>query len=244
MLTLAMATFAQNDIAKVKWVPIETIGEKITQTNAYLTINAAKTRITGNTGCNQMTGTVAIARRNIKFGPVATTRRACKLMAGSIPEDTFLQGLRDAVRYEQKDSFLVLYNRRNRAVLKFQSSKQGDDQTNSGLEGKKWMLESIGNRKTLVAISGVFIRFESEKHSAGGDTGCNVFGGTYKASGSSITITDVISTMRACIEDDKMQIERDLLEGLRTANRFAMEGGRLQLYRNSRLLLTLRPEPV
>ena len=104
------------------------------------------------------------------------------------------------------------------------------------------MLESIRDRKTFAPIKGAFINFDAAKGSAGGNSGCNVFGGEYTVNGEKIAITDVVSTMRACIEDDKMAVERDLFDGLRTANRFEISDGRLRLYRGRTLLLTFRGE--
>ena len=53
---------------------------------------------------------------------------------------------------------------------------------------------------------------------------------------------EIVSTMRACVEDDRMTIEREFFEGLRTANRFEIKDERLFLYRGKELLLTLRGE--
>jgi heat shock protein HslJ len=84
--------------------------------------------------------------------------------------------------------------------------------------------------------------FDKNKGSAGGNSSCNVFGGSYTATGRTLKITEVISTMRACIEDDRMSIEREFLDGLRQANRYEIERGKLMLYRNQRLLLTFDGE--
>jgi heat shock protein HslJ len=84
--------------------------------------------------------------------------------------------------------------------------------------------------------------FDKSKNGAGGNTGCNVFGGSYEADGKKIAITEIISTMRACVEDDRMSVERELLDGLRDSNRYEIKGGKLYLYAGQRLLLTLQGE--
>ena len=48
--------------------------------------------------------------------------------------------------------------------------------------------------------------------------------------------------MRACIEDERMNVEREFKNGLENANRFELAGGKLNLYRNRNLLLTFRAE--
>ncbi len=58
-----------------------------------------------------------------------------------------------------------------------------------------------------------------------------------------LAVNNIISTMRACQEGDKMEVERELFDGLKTANRYEMRDGHLFLYRNAELLLTFQGEP-
>ena len=237
-LLMSLTASAQNNRKEtVRWKPIEANGEKIVVTNAYIDITQGERRFTGNTGCNTMSGAITMGRSNITIRPAIMTRRACKLMAGSIAEDTFIEALKAAVRYSQRGSFLTLYNRRGRAVLKFQAVT---DETSDELANTKWYLESISSRPRLTPAKDVFVQFNREKGSAGGNSGCNSFGGSYSTRGRSIAITEVISTMRACIEDRKMEVERELFDGLKKANRYTVSRGKLSLYQNSKLLLTFR----
>jgi heat shock protein HslJ len=48
--------------------------------------------------------------------------------------------------------------------------------------------------------------------------------------------------MRACIEDERMKIERDFLDGLEKANRYEIQREKLMLYQSNRLLLTFKGE--
>ena len=100
------------------------------------------------------------------------------------------------------------------------------------LEDKKWVLEMLNGKP--VEGTKPFISFDAAKQSAGGDTGCNVFGGSYAVSGDTIRIFDTISTMRACIEDDRMEVERKLMDALQNANRFEIKKGKLFLITNRR----------
>jgi len=110
------------------------------------------------------------------------------------------------------------------------------DQLN--LEDKKWILESIANSPIPKVEEEAFISFDPVKGSAGGNTSCNVFGGNYETNGDKISITKTIATMRACIEDERMQIERQFLDALRIANRYEVRGDKLLLYHDRKLLLT------
>jgi heat shock protein HslJ len=248
----AVTAFSQVSNTKGEvWKPVEVNGDAITITNAYLEILPGSRRFTGDTGCNRMSGDFTVkSRRSIDLHARVMTRRACKMMEGSVPEDSFVQALNDAVRYSRKGDSLDLFDRHRKRVVRFAAtSKTSNEEPIEGngaatLNNRKWFLESIANRKTFVAIKGVFINFDERKKSAGGDTGCNVFGGSYKAGKSSISIINTISTMRACVEDDgKMQTEREFLDGLREAKRYEISDEHLRLFSGAKLLLTFRAEP-
>jgi heat shock protein HslJ len=161
-------------------------------------------------------------------------------MPGSLTENDFLKAMQGTARYERTGNTLRFLDRRGRTLLKFQRVE--NERSSTSLESKKWVLEQIKGRQTFVALPYAFVNFNAEKGTAGGDTSCNVFGGDYSARGSSIAFSNIISTMRACVEDNKMSVERDVLDGVREARRFEIRDGRLRLYRGKELLLTFRPE--
>jgi heat shock protein HslJ len=227
------------------WKPIEVQGDRVTApTNAFIDLSVVGRRFTGNTGCNLMSGTVTIGRGNrVDIRATAVTRRACKMMEGSVVEDSFLDALNRSVRYRRHGQTLDMLDRRGRRMVRFTLvPKDGGPSAGSDLTDPKWELESMGGRMTLVAIKGVFINFDPQKHGVGGDTGCNVFGGSYTAGERNISITDVISTMRACEEGGKMELEREFLEGLRKADRYEIKDDHLHLFSMNKALLTFRAE--
>lgn len=249
MTVLSVTAFAQRDnLSTAQWKLTQAYGRPVTRSTAYFEINIGRTRFMGNTGCNQMFGAVKVRGSRIDFANIGATKRACKLMDGNVAEDTFLRALNEAVRYRQNGNQLSLYDRRGRTILKFKimvKPSPGDDDNSDAivLGDKKWVLESIKNRRTLAAIKGAFVVFDPNKGSAGGDTSCNVFGGSYASANKTLAVTDIISTMRACEEGDKMEVEREFLAGLRNANRYEIRAARLFIYRGEQLLLTLRGEP-
>lgn len=234
------------DIEGFQWTLTYANGRQVTSGNAYLEIERNGRRFSGNTGCNQMFGTVKLKGQNVDFSGIGMTKKMCKLVAGSVSETGFVNALDKAVRYVQSGNTLHMFDRQGRTVLRFKRIARQppvvDLPARTGLEDRKWVLESIANRRTLVAIKGAFVNFDAAKGSSGGNSGCNVFGGEYTVLGSRIEIKEIVSTMRACIEDDRMTIEREFLDGLRTANRFEIKDGRLLLYRGRNMLLTLRGE--
>ena len=243
----SFAAFSQADrINDIQWTLTDANGKAVTNSSAYFEIDTAHTKFTGNTGCNRMFGAISLRGKLITFSNVGTTKMMCKLPAGSLPENAFLSGLNKTARYAVEGNTLNLFDRRGRTVLRFKRLvKQAPEETPTidiKLDDRKWMLESVGNRKTLVAIEGVFVNFDAQKKSAGGNAGCNVFGGDYSAARSTMKIDQVISTMRACTNDGKMDLEREFLDGLRQADRYEIKDGKLFLYDGKKLLLTLRGE--
>jgi heat shock protein HslJ len=244
ILVSAFSSFAQGDLTRGKWKLTEANGRAATNSAAFIDFEPGLAKYTGNTGCNGLTGSVEARGRSIDFTTIATTKRMCKLMAGNVPEGEFLNALQDTTRFTIDGNALRLFDRRGRRVLRF--TRTASDQPTIGpakLAGRKWSLESIKGRQTFVPLPDAFVRFDEKRKSVGGDTSCNSFGGSYRISGrDSIAVTNVIMTMRACLEDNKMAVQHDLTEGLRAANRYEIRDGRLFLYRGTRLELTFRQD--
>jgi heat shock protein HslJ len=250
VIAVSAATAQRQSLANAEWKLTEANGQRARQTNAMLDFDNNLTRFTGNGGCNQIFGSVTITADRMRFGQIGATKRMCKMMAGSIPEETVMRGLNATRKYSIARGELTLMDNRGRVLMKFQRADrgQGNDGNNGNgqanrLDDQRWALEQIGNRQTYAPIRGVFMNFDGSKRSVGGNTGCNTFGGSYTASRNTISMTDLISTMRACVEGGKMQTERELLDGLRRADTFELTNdNRLKLYDNGRILLTFRGE--
>jgi heat shock protein HslJ len=106
------------------------------------------------------------------------------------------------------------------------------------LEDKKWILVSIAGNALPELQNPPELIFNRQKASAGGDSGCNFYGGSYKTAGNKIAITKIVHTLRACAEEERMNIERELLDNLKRINRYEIKAGKLNLYRGVRLLLS------
>lgn len=241
----AVSAFAQvGQIGVRQWKLVQLNGENVLNTRAYLELNADQTRFSGNAGCNRMFGAVTVRRDRVDFSNVGTTKMACADRRAQRLETDFVRTLENVDRFDRRGNSLTLYVRR-RAVMKLTALTKQDPEDPTGrvrLEDKKWTLEAISGVPASKIGRTAFLVFDKVQGSAGGNSSCNVFGGSYTATGSSIAITDVIATMRACIEDERMKIEREFLDGLRVANRYEIQGNKLMLYRNKRQLLTLNGE--
>lgn len=231
---------AQNrGIEGVKWDLTRVNNRTVVNSSAFIEIDNTG-RFTGNGGCNQMFGNARINGSRIVLANVGLTKRMCKLMPGSVPENTVVRELENTVRYQINGRVLTFYDRRGRVSLQFRREVARPERM--GLEDRKWMLETIGTRRSAIGVRDAFVNFDAQKRSAGGNTGCNVYGGSYTTRNAAISITEIMSTMRACEEGDRMEVERALLNGLRTANRYEIRENRLYLYRGNNLLLTFRGE--
>jgi heat shock protein HslJ len=243
--TCGIAAAAQSlHIDGRQWKLVELNGSPVATSNAYLQFDGVQTRFSGNAGCNRMFGVVEIRGRQIAFSNIGTTRMACVAPLSQAAETAFLSRLRAVDRFRLTGNTLELMIQR-RVVLRFEAPvKQKPEEPGEAvqLHDKKWMLESIGNTPVPKIGRNAFLVFDNAKASAGGNSRCNAFGGSYSATDGTLKITEIISTMRACIEDERMDVERGFLDGLRETNRFKIRDGKLMLYRNERLLLTLTGE--
>jgi heat shock protein HslJ len=242
----ATAAFAQaGQIGVRQWKLVQLNGVKVSDSSpAYLELNAEQSRFTGNAGCNRMFGAVTVRRDRVDFSNIGTTKMACADRSAQRLESDFVRALENADRFERRGNSLELYVRR-RLVMKFTAptkQRPQDPVDEVRLEDKKWMLAEIKGTPVSKIGRMAFLVFDEAKGSAGGNTGCNVFGGSYSAVGRTLKLTEVISTMRACIEDERMKIEREFLDGLEKANRYDIQREKLMLYQNNRLLLTFKGE--
>jgi heat shock protein HslJ len=238
---MGISAAAQNrQLGGIRWELERVNNRAVHNSSAFIEIDTGSGRFTGNGGCNQMFGSIRVNGPRITFSNVGLTRRMCKLMPGSVPENNVVRALESTVRYQITGRELTFYDRRGRSVLQFRREVTRPERTS--IEDRKWMLETIGTRRTQVSVKDAFVVFDGQKRSAGGNSGCNVYGGSYSERNGSISITEIVSTMRACEEGDRMDVERSLLNGLRNANRYEIRDGRLYLYRGQNLLLTFRGE--
>jgi heat shock protein HslJ len=97
------------------------------------------------------------------------------------------------------------------------------------LAGTEWRLVSLGPsgaETDVVAGTTVTAKF-GEDGRVGGSTGCNNYGGTYEVRGDAISIGRLISTKRACLDQNANEQERRFLGALEAANSFRLTSDRL-----------------
>lgn len=70
-----------------------------------LKFNAAENTVSGFAGCNNISGNFNITKNEIKFGPIASTKKAC---FHNSYEHQLLDALNKVNRYQVKDGLLTL----------------------------------------------------------------------------------------------------------------------------------------
>lgn len=228
-----------NDLDSRRWNLIEINGGGVESSKAFVEFVSAEKRFAGNAGCNRMFGKFETNGNEIKLSGIGTTKIFCSAEDVMKLEGDFIKALERTTRFEQKGETLDFYAGNN-LILKFsevaKTVSDGENSNTVKLEDKKWILASIAG-KPLPKIETVpFLVFDKQKGSAGGNSSCNSFGGSYKTEGDKISITEIISTFIAC-GDERMNIEREFLGGLQKATRFEIKAGKLNLYEGDTLLL-------
>src|SRR5690242_13888126 len=96
----------------------------------------------------------------------------------------------------------------------------------TGLEGKTWKLLSI-NGQPPVPGSHVTITFNNG--TVGGSAGVNNFGGNYRASAGSLTLSEIAATMMASTDPALNAQEQTLLNALQGQITYRASGNQLEL---------------
>lgn len=103
----------------------------------------------------------------------------------------------------------------------------------SNFFGTHWQLKRIEGK--AVNSTRAFIKFDKEKSAAGGNGGCNGFGGDLEKSGSRIKISNVISTKMFC--ENGSDVENKFLSRLERVSKYEIKNGRLFLMADDKILL-------
>jgi heat shock protein HslJ len=99
----------------------------------------------------------------------------------------------------------------------------------NSLADTAWRLESFssgGSNTPVLSSNPITLKFGSDG-SASGSTGCNNYRGEYHVSGATISFSRLISTRRACLDQNANRQETRYLAALESARRFTLADERL-----------------
>jgi heat shock protein HslJ len=105
-------------LTEMKGVPVQLSGGR---RDAYINFDAAEKRFSGNGGCNQISGSYNLEKKDIRFGEVISTKMSCQDIEF---ENTFLSSLNSVDRYEQKGNDLLL-KKKKEVLLRFTVRNSG-----------------------------------------------------------------------------------------------------------------------
>lgn len=111
------------------------------------------------------------------------------------------------------------------------AAAQATGETNP-LANTAWQLVSLGTSESetpVVAGSTVTLEFD-DAGMAGGNAGCNTYGGDYTVDGDTIEFGALFSTMMACVDEGVMAQEQQFLAALDGVDHFAVDGDQLALW--------------
>ncbi len=156
-------------------------------------------RMSGNTGCNQLTGAYTLDGSIVTIGTgLAATQMGCPqpLMK---QEKAIIQTLKSVATYRREGDRMELLDAHGAALLQFELPRP------TALEGHAWTLESYDNgQQTLVApVKGnqISLTFE-DRGRLGGSDGCNRYLSGFTLEGEVLRIGPIATTRMACPATD------------------------------------------
>ncbi len=110
------------------------------------------------------------------------------------------------------------------------------------LGGTKWVLTAMGedgDLKPALAIKDVTLHF-SDTGSVNGSGGCNSYSGKYESTTKGkLEVSDIMSTMMACIQPGLMEQEHTFLDALDEAESYIVASGELRIFCDDDFVLVL-----
>jgi heat shock protein HslJ len=109
----------------------------------------------------------------------------------------------------------------------------------SPIEDIKWILTSYGpegNTKNVMADTEVTVTFDSKTREAGGNAGCNQYGGGYTIDGDDLTMEGPFAVTEMWCGEEKDAQEKEYLDILLSAERYEVENGKLTIYSGDNVL--------
>jgi heat shock protein HslJ len=213
------------DLTGQVWA-LSTLGGKTPVTGTGISaLFTSNDRVSGSAGCNQYTGSYTVSGSNITFSSLASTMMMCD-QAVMLQETAYLKALGETKTYTVKDSQLSLFDASGSTLAVYNAQSQD-------LQGTSWNVISYNNGKQAVTsvMSGTSLTADfGSDGTLSGNSGCNSYSGSYKLTGSQITVGPLASTKKFCSDPaGVMDQESQYLAALQTAATYQVEGSTLEL---------------
>lgn len=102
----------------------------------------------------------------------------------------------------------------------------------AGLANSQWRLVSFGApgaETPVIEGSTVTLEFGAGSQ-AGGSGGCNSYGGEYQVQGGALSVSQIVSTLMACVDERVTQQEQQYFQALEAAGRFELAADQLTIW--------------
>ena len=177
--------------------------------------------MSGSTGCNSFSGSYTLDATSLTFGALATTAMACADPLGAV-EGPYLVALALVGGWSLTDGTLQLLDAAGQPLLEYSSQA-------ASLEGTTWILAQQAVDGALSPIpDGVLATLLMQDGASGGSGGCNSWFGDYTLDGTSLTFSDIGSTMMFC-EGPAGEVEQAYLANLADVATYTIVGSQLNL---------------
>ena len=180
-------------------------------------------RVSGFGGCNAYGGTAAISGSTIKISDVFSTQMACE-GDGSTVETAYLANLANAATFTATADALTIFDSSGKSILVYAAGAANP------IEGF-WNVTGYnnGNEAVTSPIAGTTLTANfTAGGEVGGSAGCNDYSGTYKLDGTSLTVSQLVTTRKAC-DQAIMDQETQFLTALQTPTTVETSGATITL---------------
>ncbi len=118
------------------------------------------------------------------------------------------------------------------------SATTGANNKMTELAGTRWQLSAIAEQP--LQTSDLYIEFDAQQQRFSGFSGCNRFAGGFSRAGTTLTLSQIASTRRACLDAAAQRTETDFLQALEAVTRFEIQADTLRLYAGDLLVLVFK----
>ena len=96
----------------------------------------------------------------------------------------------------------------------------------------KWNLVSFGKKGAetpVIQNSAITLEF-AENNQVGGSGGCNSYGAKVEVQGKTLTISEIVSTLMACVDDQVMEQETQYFTALQGVSNYEISGDNMTIF--------------
>ena len=213
--TILVYTARSQDLSGSSWEVIAYNNGKQAVTSvlagSWITANFdADGILSGNGGCNNYNGAYTVAAKQIKIGPLASTRMFCADPEGVMDQETlYLAALETADTYKVEGTTLELRTKDGALAVQAVASTPEAASSVNPIQDIVWQWLSVTNQSTSEVTTvpnpeNYTITFNADGTLVG-KADCNNFAGSYSQENGGIIITLGPSTMAYCGDDSMDQ---------------------------------------